>query len=292
MTGKNIYDALRDDLAIPIGMQDFDRERQQKTGDQTRSQYPAYPMYLSTRDMARLGLLMLRQGQWRDHRIIPAEWVRRSTSVRTPLAEMQPQEARAGPFGYGYLWWVWDGSFGTGPYQGAYSACGAFGQYITVLPALDMVVAHKTWPSGKVHQSDYLRLLDLLTGRKPASAFELANWEHISKVRPEAYAIPKPRIAIKLNPGIYDSYAGKYSFASETNRPGKMTLTIKRNGDALISQVTGQFAEEIFPESSTTFFNAMEMAQLTFIKNDQGEVTSVILHATGLPDREGKKITE
>ena len=90
MTGKNIYDALRDDLAIPIGMQDFDRERQQKSGDLTRSQYPAYHLVLSTRDMARLGLLMLRQGQWRDRQIIPAEWVRRSTSVRTPLAEISP----------------------------------------------------------------------------------------------------------------------------------------------------------------------------------------------------------
>ena len=109
MTGKNIYDALRDDLAIPIGMQDFDRERQQKSGDLTRSQYPAYHMVLSTRDMARLGLLMLRQGKWRDRQIIPAEWVRRSTSVRTPLAEMQPRRFANGPFGYGYMWWVWDG---------------------------------------------------------------------------------------------------------------------------------------------------------------------------------------
>ena len=32
--------------------------------------------------MARLGLLMLRQGKWRDRQIIPAEWVRRSTSVK------------------------------------------------------------------------------------------------------------------------------------------------------------------------------------------------------------------
>ena len=31
----------------------------------------------------------------------------------------------------------------TGPYQRAYSAMGANGQYITVLPALDLVIAHK-----------------------------------------------------------------------------------------------------------------------------------------------------
>ena len=91
MTGKDIFDALREDLAIPLGMQDFDRARQQKSGDRTRSQYPAYHMVLSTRDMARLGLLMLRQGRWRGRQLIPAEWVRRSTSVRTPLAEVNPK---------------------------------------------------------------------------------------------------------------------------------------------------------------------------------------------------------
>jgi hypothetical protein len=31
----------------------------------------------------------------------------------------------------------------SGPYSGAFSAMGAFGQYITVLPTLDLVVAHK-----------------------------------------------------------------------------------------------------------------------------------------------------
>jgi hypothetical protein len=45
------------------------------------------------------------------------------------------------------LWWVWDApsSAGTvtGPYQGAYSAIGSNGQFITVLPAADAVVVHK-----------------------------------------------------------------------------------------------------------------------------------------------------
>lgn len=46
--------------------------------------------------------------------------------------------------GYGYMWWVWDGPDVVGAFEGAYSGRGAYGQDITVLPALDMVVAHKT----------------------------------------------------------------------------------------------------------------------------------------------------
>jgi CubicO group peptidase (beta-lactamase class C family) len=33
LTGKNIYDVLRDDLALPLQMQDFNRERQKAAGE-------------------------------------------------------------------------------------------------------------------------------------------------------------------------------------------------------------------------------------------------------------------
>ena len=53
-----------------------------------------------------------------------------------------------GRWGYGILWWAWDapkypGDIMTGPYQGAFSAIGANGQFITVFPLNDIVVAHK-----------------------------------------------------------------------------------------------------------------------------------------------------
>jgi len=42
------------------------------------------------------------------------------------------------------MWWVWDAPNSQGPLVGAYSGMGAGGQFITVLPRLDMVIAHKT----------------------------------------------------------------------------------------------------------------------------------------------------
>jgi hypothetical protein len=39
-----------------------------------------------------------------------------------------------------------------------------------------MVVAHKTLPTGNVSAGKYLRRLDLLTGKAPASTAELASW--------------------------------------------------------------------------------------------------------------------
>ncbi len=148
LTGKDIYDALEADLARPIGMQDFDRAKQRKSGDLKRSKYPAYHMYLSTRDMARIGLLMLRDGRWAGQSVASKEWIGRIRSLFTPLNEMNPPGNRAlgtgNRWGYGTMWWVWDAPNSPGPFQGAYTGMGAGGQNITILPELDMVIAHKT----------------------------------------------------------------------------------------------------------------------------------------------------
>lgn len=144
ITGVDIYDALEEQLAIPLQFEDWDRAAQRKTGDTTVSRYPAYHMWLSTRDMARIGYLMLREGRWHDAQVISRDWARRISSVVTPLHEMNPERRRDGYFGYGYMWWVWDGPRAVGPFKGAYTARGAWGQWITVLPAVDLVIAHKT----------------------------------------------------------------------------------------------------------------------------------------------------
>jgi CubicO group peptidase (beta-lactamase class C family) len=163
-TGRDIYDALESDLARPLGMQDFDRASHRKTGDGRRSQHLAYHMNLSTRDMARIGYLMLREGTWAGNQVTPREWVHEITRAFTPVTQMNPPVRRKGPWGYGYLWWVWDGPFASGAYRGAYTGLGAVGQHITVLPVLDLVVAHKTRPgqNRSVSHAQYLEVLDVL----------------------------------------------------------------------------------------------------------------------------------
>ena len=90
--------------------------------------------------------------------------------VATAVAERNPEQYRRGAFGstvllgYGYLWWVWDGASAVGPYRGAYGAFGHFGQQITVVPVLDLVVVHKTrLDHGRpVSHAQYLAVLDQL----------------------------------------------------------------------------------------------------------------------------------
>jgi len=168
-TGRNIYDAVESDIAVPVDMQDFDRSAQRKSGNLDISMYPAYHMWFSTRDMARIGYLMLREGAWNGNQLVPKDWVHKISGVITPLEEMNPERTRNGKLGYGYLWWIFDGPEATGPYEGAYTGIGAGGQYITVIPKLDMVIAHKT-NRGRVRKStsrtQFYTLMDLIIASK------------------------------------------------------------------------------------------------------------------------------
>ena len=144
LTGRDIYDEAQAQLAIPLGFEDWDRSAQRKSGDLTVSRNPAYHFWLSTRDMARIGHLMLNEGEWNGEQVISREWARRIVSTVTPLEEMNPPDRRDGYFGYGYMWWIFDGPRVRGPFEGAYTGRGAVGQWISVFPAIDLVIAHKT----------------------------------------------------------------------------------------------------------------------------------------------------
>lgn len=169
MTGKNIYDALDEDIAKPVGMQDWDRSLQKKTGDLTVSQYPAYHFHFSTRDMARLGYLMLRKGNWNGTQVISESWVKEMTTTVTPFDEMNPPK-RKDRYSYGYMWWLFDdqSSANDWQYHGGYIARGSMGQFIVVLPEIDMVVAFKTDRvyGRRTETADFYTVLDMVVNAK------------------------------------------------------------------------------------------------------------------------------
>ena len=143
-TGRDFYQAFAQDIAAPIGLRDYRIADQAIRNDTHLSEYPARHFVLSTRDMASLGQLMLQQGRWESRQVLPAGWVARTTALATPAAEVMRTSPFVAGLGYGWLWWVFDPA---GPWpaalKGAYTASGAYGQFITVVPRLDLVVAHK-----------------------------------------------------------------------------------------------------------------------------------------------------
>ena len=160
-TGKNIYDEVQSQLAIPLEMQDWDRSLQNKEGNTSISKYLAYPMWFSTRDMARLGLMMLHNGEWKNKQIINANWVKEMITQRTRPEELNanvPVFKNTGAnFGYGYMWWLWKNKDDP-KLKGAYSAKGAMGQNITIYPAMNVVLAFKTKAAYRRRNSSQVRI--------------------------------------------------------------------------------------------------------------------------------------
>jgi len=173
---KDIFDALRDDLAIPLRFQDFDRSQQRKNYVENSTHFE-YATYLSTRDMARLGLLAISHGMWGKTLWAEPGFLEYSVYPSTNFAGRNEFKAEGwtGRWGYGMLWWAWEvpmysENVWTGPYQGAFSAIGSGGQYITSFPGYNLVVVHKVNidqdPHRNVSEPTYMTILGMVLDAK------------------------------------------------------------------------------------------------------------------------------
>jgi CubicO group peptidase (beta-lactamase class C family) len=122
------------------------------------------------------------------------------------------------------------------------------------------------------------------------------TYEKISDDPPTAPEPPSRPIAVKLETKLLDACTGRYRFAPNAALPPPgMELRIWRQGEQLLGQITASGATpgplSIYAESETNFFIKIDGARLTFIKSHKREATAVILHAAGLPDIEGQKVS-
>ena len=85
---------------------------------------------LRPRDMAKIGQLVLQKGMWEGRQIVSAEWIAQSTRPRTRVIGLTGE--------YGYLWWYATLRHAGRDY-GVHFAEGNGGQYIFVIPSLDIV---------------------------------------------------------------------------------------------------------------------------------------------------------
>jgi hypothetical protein len=91
--------------------------------------------------------------------------------------------------------------------------------------------------------------------------------------------------AIRIDPKILDLYMGQYKINP------KVIITISRETNRLITQITGRPGKaELFAESETKFFLKVEPTQFTFVKDEKGRVTHVIVHEPRRDDTKAKKV--
>jgi CubicO group peptidase (beta-lactamase class C family) len=118
-------------------------------------------LYLAPRDLAKLGYLYLKDGVWAGERILPEGWVAASTAGAVDVPEGDGTR-------YGYQWWV-PRSTPTRPTS--FAARGYGGQYLLVVPSLDLIAVFTGWNIWDKPELDWLFALDsVLKAVKPAGA--------------------------------------------------------------------------------------------------------------------------
>ncbi|MBK6765398.1 MAG: serine hydrolase [bacterium] len=128
VTGGKPQLFMDDALFHPLGISDYVLQT-----DYEGTTYGAGGIFLSPRDMLKFGQLCLNGGLWNGNRLVRASWIEKSWEKVATLANSEKHE------GYGYFWWERSYS-AMGKEYLSHEARGAGGQYIAVIPQLDLVI--------------------------------------------------------------------------------------------------------------------------------------------------------
>lgn len=100
----------------------------------------------------------------------------------------------------------------------------------------------------------------------------------------EEYAPPAQRKEVGLQPDVMQEYVGVYQLAG-------LRYEIFLDDGQLSARLTGQQRLPIFAEAKDKLFYKIVDAQLSVVRDDEGEVTAVILHQNGI-DQRAERIDE
>lgn len=157
-TGEDIFQSFNRRIAKPLGMEDFSAKDGRYFSEKF-SEHPAYPFNLSARDAARFGQLFLNGGRWGDEQVVPASWVKESTTPYSFAKRIRQ--------GYGYMWWTLPADT-WGP--NAFYASGYGGQVIAVVSSKRLVVVQTVDPKHNpkgVRTSTFIEVLKEITSASP-----------------------------------------------------------------------------------------------------------------------------
>lgn len=127
VTGKTVFDYLKDKLFRPLGMhEDIWWETM---GEGANAGGFGFNAHLD--ELMKLGTLYLHDGNWEGKQLLPAQWVK---DAQTPWSDNSRNESTSPEWqsGYGYQFWM------CSP-EHVYRGDGAFGQYMVIMPDQDML---------------------------------------------------------------------------------------------------------------------------------------------------------
>ncbi|MBJ7348104.1 MAG: serine hydrolase [Thermoleophilaceae bacterium] len=144
-TGQRLRALLQNQIWKPAGMGLSATLLRDRVG----SDYAFCCLFAAARDYARFGLLWENNGKYGTNQIVPTNWVYSST--HSTESYLQPGAVETS-WGYGYQWWLGDGT------RGDFSAVGLEGQFTYVSPNDDTVIVKLSSDEGTDRIEETLRV--------------------------------------------------------------------------------------------------------------------------------------
>ncbi len=266
-TGEGLYDAFLRRIAKPIGMQDYAVTDGLEVLEPGNSIHPAHTLRMSTRDLARFGELYLQQGRWNGKQVIPAAWVRESTSSKTEVAPKQ---------GYGYMWWTYDVDSGSTKYPAVsrhalYQARGTGGQVVFIIPDEEMVIVLRgdTDNNRNVNGTASWTIADRIVAARKSEPTRSPRLVALSPVpfKSQAPAPPEQNF-LALERSALEKLAGNYAMGP--NAIARAFIYQRR----LFMFFPGQGEAELYALSPTDFTIQVQAGvNIKFVVDAQGSAT-------------------
>lgn len=230
-------------LFAPLGISEF--SWQQGPNGMVYTSGGERGLWLRPRDMAKIGLLYINNGNWKGRQIVSSEWVHESIRPHVNAFFAGSE--------YGYQWWQGEKTIGNRTISVFYAA-GHGGQYIFVCPSLDLVAIF----TSKVYGNP-------LGVARP----QIMMADHIIP----ANLSPLPsKNKLESEPKLKNEYTGEYE--SKTLR---VKLKILEEGNGLSCKVFRE-RTQMFYESENKFFGTLKNigdVQFEFNRNEAGRVDRV-----------------
>lgn len=107
---------------------------------------------------------------------------------------------------------------------------------------------------------------------------------HWQLLQAQGTRLAPERKPISLDPKLLDAFVGQYEFGPNA------IATVTREGDAIRWRGGNRMPVTLVPLSQTQFFAKETETEMMFVKNDNGQVTGVVLRLGSCQDSKAKKI--
>jgi len=125
-SGKSLADFANEYVFQKLGITNWQWEAA-KDG----TTFGAFSLYVTARDLGKIGQLLLQNGVWENEQIVDTAYLKSAVSKHVSIdLNNEP---------YGYYFWIY-------PEWNAYAALGHGGQFLFVAPDKNLVVVYTAWP--------------------------------------------------------------------------------------------------------------------------------------------------